>query len=127
MYYESLGKKHLIDLSAPIARRTVEVIPIEASEVETVIRTVMSKGVDIHVGEAESIAAMLRPEHRDLLFCTADRAAVNAAYLSGLAARLISLERCITGTRCESLPCKCTERTLEVWKASAIQRFGIVG
>ena len=69
---------------------------------------------------------MLNPVDNDLIFCTADKAAVKAAYLCGLTNRVVSLEYCFGRSTKLNLPNKCTEKVMRHLKADAIQYFGTI-
>lgn len=100
-------------------------VPIKKSE--AIIKKAKKEMVEeIHLGEIESIAALLLPEYKDYFFCTSDKPAVFTAYINGVADRLVSFEKCLinAGIR-KNLNYQYTEEALNRWRAEAIQRFNL--
>ncbi|MGB3340957.1 MAG: hypothetical protein WBB37_05700, partial [bacterium] len=92
-------------------------------KIEKIIKKACEKKLNIHAGEAESIAVLLEPKYTQLIFCTADKAAVAAAHLYDLMSRVVSFEKCLEGLKTCTLPYKLTEKAMQRWKAEAIQKI----
>lgn len=124
VYYADEYQKRSIDLKGEVKKGRLTILATATQEVAGITKKVAKNRIIIHPGEAELIALMLNSQYGELVFCTADKAAVHAAYIFDLTSRLVSLERCIRKHLVSKLPYQCTEQALNHWKAEAIQRFG---
>jgi hypothetical protein len=113
-----------INLKKDIASGKIIKISMPIEEIQTVIKKACENRLDIQAGEAESIAALLKPEYQQLYFCTADKAAIAAAHLYDVMTRITSFEKCLTRIKSCKLPYKLTEKAMQRWKAEAIQKIG---
>lgn len=113
-----------INLRKDIASGRIIKISMPIEEIQTVIKKACENRLDIQAGEAESIAALLKPEYQQLYFCTADKAAIAATHLYGIMSQVVSFEKCLKGVKSCKLPYKLTEKAMQRWKAEAIQRIG---
>ena len=98
----------------------VAILEIDAQKAYNAIYStieISSGGPDIQMGEIESIALLLKNEHSNLLFCTADVAAVIAACLLGVKERIISLEEAmIKGGMKKKIKKHFTKDAMKKWK-----------
>ena len=108
-----------------IKRGSIKILTGSTQAVSDIIKKLDKYNLDIHTGEAESIALMLNSKFPELNFCTADKAAIKALYLFNLSHRVVSLEKCLEKSMKVRLPEKCTEDTLKRYKNEALQYFGI--
>lgn len=123
IYYIDTYQKRFIDLKQEAKTGKVSILTAFDQELSRVVKKVNKYKLVIHSGETESIALMLNPKYKELVFCTADRAAVKAAYLFDLSTRVVSLECCLGKTAKVKLPYKCTEKAMDRSKTEAIQYF----
>lgn len=126
LYYTDSNQKRTIDLESEAISDKVKILTSSAQEIFEIVKKVNDYRLIIDPGETESIALMLNPMYNDLVFCTADGAAVKAAHLFNLTSRVVSLEYCLGKSTKANLPYKCTERAMNHLKAEAIQYFGAV-
>ncbi len=123
-FKDDLQVKHYLDLKKDIASGKIIKISMPIEEIQTAIKKACENRLDIQAGEAESIAALLKPEYQKLYFCTADKAAIAAAHLYDVMSQVVSFEKCLEGVKSCKLPYKLTEKAMQHWKADAIQRIG---
>jgi hypothetical protein len=117
-----------IDLTTSITTKKIAKIAIDISEISKVLKMAQENKLEIHRGEAESIAALSCPQYNGFFFCTSDQAAVLIAHLCGILNRIVSLEGCLTRTGTHKkilskLPGYHSEKVMKKWKAEAICRF----
>jgi hypothetical protein len=122
--YPDKYQRLFIDLKSEVRKGRVTLIAASTQEVTRLIQKVFEHKIVIHAGETELIAIMLNPKYNELVFCTADKAAVYAAHVFDLLPRVVSFERCLGKSYKVKLPYKCTERRMEILKAEAIQYLG---
>lgn len=122
-FKDDLQTTHYLDFKAEIEEARIMKISMKIEDIQAILRRSSEHKIDIHTGEAESLAALLKPDYQDLYFCTADKAAVAAAHLYDVAARILSLEKCLDAPGSGNLPYKLTEKAMQTWKAWAIQRI----
>jgi len=124
-FIDGLQMKHYLDFNADIAQGRVVKISASMEDIQKVMKRTRESRCEIHLGEAESIAALLQPENQQLCFCTADKTAVAAAHLFDVMARVKSFEECLRGLKSCTLPYKLTDKAMQKWRAEAIRRFGL--
>lgn len=122
-FKDDLQIKHYLYLKKDIASGRIIKISMPIEEIQTVIKKACENRLDIQAGEAESIAALLKPEYQQLYFCTADKAAITATHLYDVMSQVVSFEKCLKGVKSCKLPYKLTEKAIQRWKAEAIQRI----
>lgn len=125
-HYPETYQKRFINMKQEAKKGKVKILTASAQEVSDIVEKMNKHKLDIDPGETESIALMLDPKFSELFFCTADRAAVKAAYLFDLATRVVSLEYCLGRMTKAKLPYKCTKKALNQFKANALQHFGVI-
>jgi len=123
-FKDDLQLKYYLDFRKDIASGRIIKISMPIEEIQTVIKKACENRLDIQAGEAESIAALLKPEYQQLYFCTADKAAIAATHLYDVMSQVVSFEKCLKGVKSCKLPYKLTEKAMQRWKAEAIQRIG---
>lgn len=115
-YPDRFGNKSPINLKS----EKVTILEMDAQKAYNAIYSTIDKssgGPDIQMGEIESIALLLKNEHSDLVFCTADGAAVIAACLLGLKERIISLEETmLKGGMKRNIKRQFTRQRMKEWK-----------
>lgn len=121
-YMNDSGEKIEIDLEPYIKEGKIQEIRLDVDEADK-IRVCVSKQIEIQIGEAESMAAMLKSDYEDAYFCTTDKRAVFATYLLSIMPRVLSLQQVFHKRRKLKLPLKCTKKLMEKWKSEAIYRF----
>ena len=121
---DDLQVKHYLDFKKDIDHGLIIKISMSIKDIQAIIKKTQENRLDIHAGEAESIAALLKREYKHLDFCTADKAAIVVAHLFDVMPRVVSLEKCIKGLKSCKLPYKLTEKAMQGWKKEAIQRIG---
>jgi hypothetical protein len=124
IYYDDRFGRHDIDLSHEISIGITKVIAVPLGDVRRIVNKIRNR-IEIHIGEAESIAILFRAQYQDHTFCTSDKRAVYATHLlDGNLARVVSLEKCLGSKDIRNLPYECTIAAMERWKSEAIQLFG---
>jgi len=123
-FKDDLKAKHYLDFKKDIASGKIIKISMPIEEIQAVIKKACENRRDIQTGEAESIAALLKPEYQQLYFCTADKAAIAATHLYDVMPQVVSFEKCLKGVKSCKLPYKLTEKAMQRWKAEAVQRIG---
>ncbi|MBA7510621.1 hypothetical protein ES705_02607 [subsurface metagenome] len=98
-FKDDLQLKYYLDFRKDIASGRIIKISMPIEEIQTVIKKACENRLDIQAGEAESIAALLKPEYQKLYFCTADKAAIAAAHLYNVMSRVVSFEKCLKGVK----------------------------
>jgi len=120
-FRDDLHQRHYLNLRSDIESGRIYVISITPDDIREILKTAHDHKRDIQMGEAESIAALLQPKYKILLFCTADKAAIDVAHIHDIMSRVISLEECISGKKTCRLPYKLSEKAMTCWKVQAIQ------
>ena len=80
-FKDDLQIKHYLDFKKDVASGEIIKISMSIEEIQTAIKKACENRLYIQAGEAESIAALLKPEYQQLYFCTADKAAIAATHL----------------------------------------------
>lgn len=117
-----------IDLKTSIVTKKITLVSMRIDEISNVLKIAEENKLEIHRGEAESIAALSHPQYKEFFFCTSDKQPVLIAYVCGILDRIVSFESCFirTGTRkkiLSKLPTHYLEKVMKNWKTEAIQRF----
>jgi hypothetical protein len=120
-FRDDLHQRHYLNLRSDIDGGRINVISITPVDIRAILKTAHDHKRDIQVGEAESLAALLQPKYKTLLFCTADKAAIVVAHLYDVMSRVVPLEECISGKKACRLPYKLSKKAMTYWKAQAIQ------
>jgi len=123
-FKDDLQEKHYLDFRKDIDQGRIIKISMTIEEIQAVIKKAGEHRLDIHAGEAESIASLAKTAYQQLDFCTADKAAVAAVHLFDAMSRVVSLEKCLEGLKSCKLPYKLSETAMQQWKSDAIQRVG---
>ncbi len=121
-FKDDLSHIQYLDFRNDIANDRIIKVSVSIEEITPILQKTADNRIDIHTGEAESIAVMLKPGYQNLYFCTADKTAVVATHLFNLLDRVVSLEKCLA-KKVHTLPFKLTEKAMQKWKADAIQRL----
>jgi len=114
-------KKHYLDLRELIRNKIILIETPNIDEVQAVFRKAHELKLEIHLGEAQSLAVLGRSSINQF-FCTADRGAVIISHALNIMDRVLSLEKCLTGQRAVNLPDFLSEKFMHRWKAEAIQK-----
>ncbi|MBE0434035.1 hypothetical protein IBX73_11310 [candidate division WOR-3 bacterium] len=112
-FSDGLHTRQYLDFETDISVGVITKISMPIESIKDVIKEVRGHKIEIHVGEAESIAALLHPDHQQLHFCTADRGAVVATHIFGIMSRVVPLEKCLAGSGRYTLPYKLTEKAMQ--------------
>jgi hypothetical protein len=123
-FKDDLQAKHYFDLKKDIDTGRIIRVSTPIKDIQKLIKKASENRLDIHRGEAASIAALQKPEYQQLYFCTADRVAVIATHLFDDMSRVVSFEKCLSKIKPCKLPYKLTKAAMQNWKAEAIQRIG---
>lgn len=95
-YYDKNGEKTYYDLEKDLTEKKIAEISYPVLEMEKIKIFFISKlGIELHDGESEAIAFLLREDAPDISFCTGDKDAIRAMVLLGKSEKLISLEEAL--------------------------------
>lgn len=128
-YPGEFGKQIPINLK----NEKINILEMNVTEAKRMVYSIIDKftGPDIHLGEIESIALMMKKQYENLKLCTGDGAAIKAACLLGIKDRTISLEEAMTqGGMKKKIKNQYTKKTMKKWKKRGetdfIQGVGLI-
>jgi hypothetical protein len=132
-YYEAKGEKIPIDLAKNVEDGQLSLIEtgnIEEIDVRNRLESVFPLG-NLHSGELQAIAILLRENREEMHFCTADQLAIHVCSLLGLGDCCISLESVLTSCRMKiGLKRNFSKKVMREWKGKGeierIQRMKLV-